>query len=226
MTRWYSQSVWIICWSLAGWITEGLLYASCHMYWYHFFASWWTKLLKCVSVCAQCVLVHGVVHVRGTDVHAAHRAARGRRIPSCRSWRSWGWTPAAGWSVAPSPRTDRTPPWRCCGPNTSHAFATLPDGSGTTPGRIWENTKTSKHNETKRAQTPPDTQLYLVIHTHTHTHTHTELYTHTRTHTQLYTHTELYTHTHRVIYTHTHIHILSQHRYIHTHTYTHSYTHI
>lgn len=70
----------------------------------------------------------------GTDVHAAHRAARGRTIPSCRSWQSWGWTRAAGWSVAPWRRTDRTPPWRCCDPSTSHAYATWPAGSETTPG--------------------------------------------------------------------------------------------
>lgn len=90
------------------------------------------------SVYEPCVLMHGVVHVRGTDVHAAHRAARGRRIPSCRSWRSWGWTLAAGWSDAPSHRTDRTLPWRCCDPNTSHAFATSPAGSGTRPEKQWD----------------------------------------------------------------------------------------
>lgn len=109
-------------------------------------------VVRCVfSVYKPCVLMRGVVRVRGTDVYAAHRAARGRRIPSCRSWRSWGWTLAAGWSDAPSRRTDRTPPWRCCDPNTSRAFATSPAGSGTTPGKRttkYETFKTSPGKQT------------------------------------------------------------------------------
>ncbi len=120
------------------------------------------ECFMCVfSVYEPCVLMRGVVHVRGTDVYAAHRAARGRRIPSCRSWRSWGWTLAAGWSDAPSHRTGRTPPWRCCDPNTSHAFATLPAGSGTTPGKHTTKHKNIQNHTWKIRSSDPELMFCL-----------------------------------------------------------------
>lgn len=114
----------------------------------------WLTLLVIIfnmfpAVCA-CGCVRACVCACGTDVHAAHRAARGRRIPSCRSWRSWGWTRAAGWSDAPWLRTGHTRPWRCCGPSTSRVFATLLVGSGTTPERKHPKTFRTRPKKNKK----------------------------------------------------------------------------
>lgn len=62
-----------------------------------------------------------------------YQAARGRRNPWCHPWQIWEWIRAVGWSGAPWHRTDRTLPWRCCGPSISHASSTWPSGSGTRP---------------------------------------------------------------------------------------------
>lgn len=60
----------------------------------------------------------------------------GRRSLWRPPWRTWGWTRGGGWSDAPWLRTGRTPPSRCCDPNTSPFSSTWPCGSETTPGEM------------------------------------------------------------------------------------------